>query len=55
MVMIIICDRWIDEVQGRRCVLEQGHQGKCSHVYERRDQIKDGWPEPQDPRWDELR
>ena len=25
----IICNRWIDEAKGHRCVLAEGHQGDC--------------------------
>ena len=28
--MMVICDRWIDEVRGERCVLADGHDGPCS-------------------------
>jgi hypothetical protein len=27
---IVICDRWIDEVKGWRCVREQGHASACA-------------------------
>lgn len=32
MPLWIICDRWIDEMKGWRCVLMDGHEGACSHV-----------------------
>lgn len=35
--MMIICNRWIDEVQGTRCVLEEGHDGECMSEYPRRE------------------
>lgn len=27
--MAVICDRWINEVAGTRCVLDEGHPGPC--------------------------
>lgn len=30
--MMVICDQWIDEVRGERCVLQHGHEGACSAV-----------------------
>jgi hypothetical protein len=27
--MAIICNRWINEVEGTRCDLTQGHEGPC--------------------------
>jgi hypothetical protein len=30
----VICNRWIDEVQGTRCVLAEGHDGPCMTGYQ---------------------
>lgn len=27
--LVVLCDRWIDEVRGERCALEEGHEGPC--------------------------
>lgn len=29
----VICNRWIDEVRGVRCVLQNDHAGPCSATY----------------------
>lgn len=33
--MAIICDRWLNEVEGTRCCLTEGHDGPCRADRER--------------------
>lgn len=51
-MMIVICDRLLDEVSGARCILGQRHEGECSATYPT-DQ-RAGWPRNDDPRWHEI-
>lgn len=39
MALWIICDRWINEAAGTRCVLPEGHAGPCSADLEKSDAL----------------
>lgn len=41
MTCWLLCDRWIDEVKGERCVLDDGHTGECTAQSARRMTLAD--------------